>query len=139
MSKFLGEYQPNITEGSRIALPRKLRKYIRGNKVVLSKGFDKCIFIYDKNDWLETAQKKVETPRKNLGVEELERYLYTSATESSVDSQGRVVIPAELLNYAVIEGKTAVLGVGDHIEVWDIARWKEYLGKISTKISAGNE
>jgi len=59
MSGFLGEYSPNITEGSRITLPKKLRKYIRGAEVVLSKGFEKCIFIYNREDWMNSAQKQV--------------------------------------------------------------------------------
>lgn len=134
MSKFLGQYNPNITDGSRIALPKKLRKHVRGGKVVLSKGFERCIFVYDKKDWIETAQKKVENPRRNVDTEELERYLYTSASESSMDSQGRIVIPSDLIEYAKINGKTAVLGVGDHIEIWDNNRWDDYLNKVSNKV-----
>ena len=136
MSKFLGQYNPNITDSSRIALPKKLRKHIRGREVVLSKGFDKCVFVYDKNDWLEAAQKKVSSPRGDATTEELERYLYTSATEAPIDSQGRVVIPTDLISYAGLTGKTAVLGVGDHIEVWDSNVWDEYLGKVQKKVTA---
>ena len=139
MSKFLGEYSPNITEGSRVALPKKLRKYIRGGEVVLSKGFEKCVFIYDKKDWVESAVRKVANPRGQADTEELERYLYTSATESPIDSQGRVVIPSDLLEYAGITSKTAVLGVGDHVEVWDHTIWEEYKDKISRKITAGRD
>lgn len=139
MSKFLGQYNPNITEGSRIALPKKLRQHIRGGKVVLSKGFERCIFIYDKKDWVDAAQKKVENPRRDVDTEELERYLYTSAKEAPMDSQGRIVLPSELVEYARIESKTAVLGVGDHIEVWDAKRWKDYLDKVSNKVTAESD
>ncbi len=52
MRMFLGEYQPNITEGSRIALPKKLREQITGGEVILSRGFEKCVFVYDKEDWV---------------------------------------------------------------------------------------
>lgn len=139
MSKFLGEYSPNITEGSRIALPKNIRKHILSGEVVLSRGFDRCLFIYDKKDWLESAQKKVESPRGEADTEELERYLFTSATEAAIDSQGRVVIPQDLAEYAGLTGKTAVLGVGDHVEVWDEVIWKEYLEKITQKITAKKE
>ena len=62
MKMFLGEYQPNITDGSRISLPKKLREQIEGDEVILSKGFERCIFVYDKEDWLLEAQKQVENP-----------------------------------------------------------------------------
>ena len=139
MSKFLGEYNPNITEGSRIALPKNIRKHIRGGGVVLSKGFDKCIFVYDKKDWMNSAQKKVENPRGDADTEALERYLFTSATEATIDSQGRIVVPQDLVDYAGLTGKTAVLGVGDHVEVWDEGVWKKYLEKITQKITAKKE
>jgi MraZ protein len=139
MGKFLGQYNPSITEGSRIALPKKIRKHIRGREVVLSKGFDKCIFVYDKNDWMDAARRKVETPRGEVSTEELERYLYTSATEASVDSQGRIVLPSDLIEFAELSSKTAVLGVGDHVELWDLDNWNAYLKRVSNKLIASKE
>jgi MraZ protein len=106
---------------------------------VLSKGFDKCVFVYDKRDWVDAAQKKVENPRGGADTEDLERYLFTSATEAQIDAQGRIVIPGDLIEYAGLTGRTAVLGVGDHIEVWDNETWKEYLEKITSKITAEKE
>lgn len=133
---FLGEYNPNITEGSRISLPKKHREQIKSEDVVLSKGFEKCILIYDKNDWVLKAQKQVENLKDQAKISDLERYLYTSAVETSIDSQGRIVLPGSLKEYAGVNLKTAVIGVGDHIEVWDLENWNEYLKKISDKILA---
>jgi len=62
MKMFLGEYQPNLTDGSRLALPKKLREQILGDEVVLSRGFEKCIFVYDKQDWLNESQKQIDNP-----------------------------------------------------------------------------
>lgn len=136
MKMFLGEYQPNITEGSRVALPKKLREQILGDEVVISRGFEKCIFIYDKNDWLAETNKTVENPITDSKTRELKRYMFASAQESSIDAQGRVVLPSNLKKYAGIEKGTAVIGAGDHIEVWDIATWESYFDKISKELSA---
>lgn len=132
---FLGEYNPNITEGSRIALPKKHREQLTSSDVVLSKGFERCVLVYAKNDWLETAQKQVENLSGVTKRSDLERYLYTSAAEASVDVQGRIVIPANLKEYAGISGKTAVIGVGDHIEVWDKEIWDSHLEKVSAHLT----
>lgn len=136
MRMFLGEYQPNITEGSRIALPKKLREQVRGDDLILSKGFEKCIFVYDKEDWVTEAQKQVENPISDAKTRDLKRYMYAGASESTIDSQGRIVLPGSLLTYAEIDKKTAVVGAGDHVEIWDLDNWNARIGKISEELSA---
>jgi MraZ protein len=136
MRMFLGEYQPNITEGSRIALPKKLREQVRGDDLILSKGFEKCIFVYDKEDWVLEAKKQVENPISDAKTRDLKRYMYAGASESTIDAQGRVVLPASLIAYADINKKTAVVGAGDHVEIWDLDNWNERIGKISQELSA---
>ncbi len=136
MRMFLGEYQPNITEGSRIALPKKLRDQIRGEELILSRGFEKCVFVYDKEDWVNEAQKQVENPISDLRTRDFKRYMYSGATETTIDSQGRIVIPGTLKSYAHIDKKTIVIGAGDHIEIWNIDNWEKQLEKISQDLSA---
>ena len=136
MKMFLGEYQPNITEGSRLALPKKLRDQIAGDEVILSRGFEKCIFIYAKEDWVSEASKQIENPITDSKTRDIKRYMYSSAAESAIDTQGRVVLPANLKQYAAIDKKTTVIGAGDHIEIWDSAEWETHLAKISKELSA---
>ncbi|HLB51759.1 MAG TPA: division/cell wall cluster transcriptional repressor MraZ [Patescibacteria group bacterium] len=131
MRMFLGEYQPNITEGSRIALPKKLRDQIRGEEVILLRGFEQCIFLYDKEDWVNEANKQIENPITDPKFRNLKRYLYANAAEMSIDAQGRVVLPSSLKNYAGIDKKSTVIGAGDHIEIWDTDIWNAHLEKIS--------
>ena len=133
---FLGEYQPNITEGSRIALPKKLREQIKGDEIILSKGFEKCVFLYDKEDWIIEAKKQIENPITDSRTRELKRYMYSGASESAIDSQGRVVLPAILKSYAQIDKRTVVIGAGDHIEIWNLENWSDHSEKISQNLSA---
>jgi len=136
MKMFLGEYQPNITEGSRIALPKKLREQINGEDLILSRGFEKCIFVYDKEDWVAEAQKQVENPISDAKTRDLKRYMYASAAEASIDAQGRIVLPSNLLSYAGINKETSVIGAGDHIEIWNLENWNERFEQISTELAA---
>jgi MraZ protein len=138
MKMFLGEYNPNITEGSRIALPKKMREQIEGSAVVLTRGFEKCIYIYDVKDWQEQAEKYIESSKvdaQQAKIRDLERYIYSSAQEATLDSQGRLVIPANLLEYAGVESETAVIGVGNRIEVWDEDLWRTHNAKITQELS----
>lgn len=136
MKMFLGEYTPNLTEGSRLALPKKLRDQIEGDDVILSRGFEKCIFVYSKQDWMEEASKQVENPITDAKTRDIKRYMYSSATESVIDTQGRVVIPQNLKDYAQLTKGTTVIGAGDHIEIWDEDTWKYHLNKISEELAA---
>ena len=136
MRMFLGEYQPNITEGSRIALPKKLRDQIRGDDVIISKGFEKCIFVYDKEDWVSESQKQIENPITDAKTRDIKRYMYAGASETSIDAQGRIVVPSNLIDYAGISKKTYVIGAGDHVEIWNSSDWESHLAKISAEFSA---
>lgn len=135
MRMFLGEYQPNITEGSRIALPKKLREQLTSEEVILSRGFEKCVFVYDKADWMIEASKQLEKPITDAYTRNLKRYLYASASEAAVDDQGRFVVPSNLIDYAELKGRTVVIGAGDHIEIWEHSTWYTHLEKISLELA----
>ena len=132
---FLGEYNPNITKGSRISLPKKLRENISGDTAILSRGFEECIFVYDKEDWLEESKKQIENPISDKKMRDLKRYMYASASEVSIDSQGRIVVPPNLTDYANLDKSTAVIGAGDHIEIWDAEVWENRLEEISKQVA----
>ncbi|NBO22388.1 transcriptional regulator MraZ [bacterium] len=136
MKMFLGEYQPNLTDGSRLALPKKLREQILGDEVVLSRGFEKCIFVYDKQDWLNESQKQIDNPITDSKTRDLRRYMFAGATDSKIDSQGRIVIPANLQSYATLQKGITVIGAGDHIEIWDTESWNQYFENVQNSLTA---
>jgi MraZ protein len=136
MKMFLGEYQPNLTDGSRLALPKKLREQILGDEVVLSRGFEKCIFVYDKQDWINESQKQIDNPITDSRTRDLRRYMFAGASDSKLDSQGRIIVPSNLLTYAGIGKEVTVIGAGDHIEIWDTANWISYFENVSNNLTA---
>jgi len=136
MKMFLGEYQPNLTDGSRLALPKKLREQILGDEVVLSRGFEKCIFVYDKQDWINESQKQIDNPITDSKTRDLRRYMFAAASDSKLDSQGRIIVPTNLLSYAGIEKEITVIGAGDHIEIWNTTNWNEYFENVSNSLTA---
>ena len=136
MKMFLGEYQPNITEGNRIALPKKLREQVVGEEVVLSKGFEKCVFLYDKADWEKEWDKQIDNPITDAKTRQLKRYVFSGAVSAVLDDQGRVVVPQALRTYAGLEKEVVIIGAGDHMELWDRLTWESHLNKISSELGA---
>ena len=130
----LGEYQPSIDSKHRFALPKNLRDAIRGNQIIITKGFEECILGYAKDDWEAEAFKYLESPISDPHSRHLKQYLYSGASESSLDDQGRFVIPANLADYAEIDEAIIVIGAGDHFEIWEPKKWAEHLAEIEAEV-----
>jgi MraZ protein len=137
MKMFLGEYQPNLIDASRLALPAKMREQLTSKEVVLTRGFEKCLFGYERSDWELEAQKQVESPISDSKTRKLKRYWYSGSVEVVLDLQGRFVIPPNLRSYAAIKSDITVIGAGDHFEIWDTGVWKEHLKAISEEVIEG--
>ena len=133
---FLGEYQPNVTVGARIALPKKIREVIGENRVVLSRGFEKCIFGYTKQTWQEESEKTLISPISDKKARMLKRYVFSGAYELTMDSQGRVVLPKTLLEYSDLKDDCAavIIGAGDHFEIWNKDYWVSTFDRIEQEV-----
>ena len=125
---FFGEYQVSVTDGGRIVLPKKIRENLKGASFVLTTGFDTCLAGYDREDWEErtTALNAVSI----LDTQDIvkKRKIFSGAHEITIDEQGRLVVPKSLIGrLADWPKQLIVIGVGDHFELWEEGRWKEYV------------
>ena len=134
MKMFLGEYQPNLIDKARVALPAKLRDQLTSKHVVLTRGFEKCLFGYESSDWESESKKQLDNPISDSKTRKLKRYLYSGAVSVSLDSQGRFIIPKNLKDYADIKSAVTVIGAGDHFELWDTKLWEAHLKSISDEV-----
>jgi MraZ protein len=57
----------------------------------------------------------------------MRRHFFANATAGELDKQGRIVIPSLLLDRESIGREVTVTGVGDHLEIWDRAKWRATL------------
>lgn len=123
---FFGEYQVSFTSPGRLVLPKKIRDLLKGDTFILSKGFDRCLFGYDKEDWERRAQAFFNfslVENDNLAKQ---RFLFSSIVYLEIDNQGRFVIPKNLLMYADLKDEAKIIGVGDHFEIWNPEKWEDY-------------
>ncbi|MBI3577738.1 division/cell wall cluster transcriptional repressor MraZ [Candidatus Gottesmanbacteria bacterium] len=131
MKLFLGEYDHALDDRGRVTLPRKIRQEIDERELVLAKGFDPCIFGFDKGSWEHEAAKHLETPVTDEKARNLRRYLFAGAQKVEIDKLGRILLPAQLKEYASIAREVVVIGAGDHFEIWDKAKWKSHAAKLT--------
>lgn len=132
MKLFLGEYDHTLDERSRVTLPRKIRLEFEEREVVLSRGFDECIFGFDKTSWEKEAAKNLESAIVEAKGREMRRYLFAAAEKVEIDKLGRILLPAQLKEYARIEKDVIVIGAGDHFEVWAKHKWLSYADGLLT-------
>jgi len=129
MSSFKGSYMYAVDEKGRVNLPAKLRKYVSpdaNDTFVITRGFEKCLFLYPVDEW-----NKLEENLRNLSSYDPEhrrfiRTLLELASESQLDGQARLSIPQELREYANIQDQVRVIGTLDKIELWNPTVYEEY-------------
>ncbi len=127
---FLGEYQTKFTGKGRVILPRKMREEISDKAIVLSRGFEGCIFGYDMASWAKEAEKQLEVSNTEERARYLRRYMFSASVSVELDSQGRFVIPSVLLKYAKLGRDIVIIGAGDHFEIWNEGEWSKQLKKM---------
>lgn len=125
---FIGEYQHNVDPKKRLALPSKFRKEL-GKQVVVTRGLDKCLFVYPLKTWKELAEKLGTLPMGESGTRSFVRLMLAGATDVEMDGQGRILLPDYLKEYAGLDKGVVVAGLFNRLEVWDEEKWKEYKTK----------
>lgn len=127
---FLGEYQLKFSGKGRVILPKKMRDQISGGIIVLSRGFESCIFGFDIKVWEKEAEKQLEISATEERARYLRRYLFSAGVSVEFDSQGRFIVPSALLTFARLVTDVTIIGAGDHFEIWNTSNWKKHLKEI---------
>ena len=122
---FMGEYSHTIDTKGRLIIPAKLREQL-GETCIMSKSYDNCLAIYPTEVFTAKAMQMMKQPNNKAGVRGLKRQLFANATELEFDRQGRILVPATLREFAKLQKEVMVLGIGDHVEIWNREHWLAY-------------
>lgn len=122
MVMFMGEFNHTVDAKGRVIVPSKFRDKL-GESFVITKGFDRCLSIYDMENWSGVQEKLAMMPMLTEDTRAIRRMMVGSAAEAEFDKQGRVLIPAPLREYAGISKEAVMIGNIDHIEIWSKDAW----------------
>jgi len=122
---FYGEYLHSLDAKGRMIVPAKFREGL-GEKFILTKGLDECLFAYSLEEWSNLEQKLKTLPFTDKDVRAFVRFFFAGANECELDKQGRILIPQNLRDYAKLEKELYVIGVSTRVEIWDKNKWEEY-------------
>jgi MraZ protein len=126
----LGTYEHTIDDKNRLTLPAKFRESFAG-VVVVTRGLDGCLRAFRREDWARHVNSRLASLDPfSEEARRMQRFHYTGASESELDKQGRVMIPAPLLNHAKLDKDVVIAGMRDHFEIWDRAAWARELAEV---------
>ncbi|MEI7811639.1 MAG: division/cell wall cluster transcriptional repressor MraZ [Ignavibacteria bacterium] len=128
---FIGSVLHSIDAKGRFSLPVKMRKYVKpeaNDTFVMTAGaFGKCISVYPMDEWKKLVELKLQGLNEfNRKDAMFIRSFLQKASEDTFDSQSRLLIPKNLIEYAGIEKDIFILGAVKKIEVWNPEIYEEY-------------
>lgn len=118
-----GEYRHNLDPKNRIFIPAKLREELGATFVVAKDIREKCLKVYSQEGWEQYITPLREQKRKLS--EKILRFLHASLAQVTPDSQGRIVLPPELVQHAEIEKNVVIVGCCDYAEIWAEASYEQ--------------
>ncbi len=126
----LGEHEHTIDEKNRLTLPARFRQSFAEGGVV-TRGMDGCLYVYSREEWerqLASRLGSLDTLSKDDRM--MQRYFFSGAAEFEPDKQGRIMLPAPLIDHAKLGRDVVVAGVYDHLEIWDRAAWRDQMAEV---------
>ncbi len=124
----MGEYHHTIDDKGRLIIPSKFR-YDLGEKFIVTRGLDKCLFVYSETEWNKLVAKLKNLPFTKIDARNFTRFFLSGATECEFDKQGRINITSPLVSYAGLKKDCVIIGVNDRLEIWSEEGWNDFFIK----------
>ncbi len=117
-----GEFQHNIDSKGRVIVPAKFRDEL-GDTIVITKGLDKCLFVFPKAEW-DKLEKELSELSLSKG-RKIQRFFYGGMTECEIDKQGRILVPQALRDYSELLKDVVFVGLSKRAELWSKEEWSK--------------
>ena len=126
---FYGEFQHSIDRKGRLILPAKFREVAKNQfveKFFVTRGLDKCLFMFSEEEWRSQENKFKTMSFTKQQSRTFNRLLFSGAVEVISDKQGRILVPQYLKDFAEIKRDVMIVGVSNRIEIWAKDKWHDF-------------
>lgn len=127
-----GTFQRNLDEKQRLAIPKSFRDELLGSPprpMFLAPETERSLSLFSAAVFTRRAERLEQDPALQGRVKNYLRLYYSQAEQVELDGQGRIRIPERLLSFAGLKQDVMLLGVNDHVEIWDQQQWEGFLGQ----------
>lgn len=122
---FFSEYRHSIDAKGRLSIPAKMRSQC-GESVFVTRGNDGCLALYTKEGWEEYYKQLQALPQKKKKTRIFIRLVTSRVSECEFDKLGRINIPLVLRQEGNLDKECVIVGVGDHVEIWNSETWDNF-------------
>lgn len=127
-----GTFRRAVDEKQRVSIPKRLRAILelagKNAALYLAPGTDGSLALYTERAFTALGDRLAQASPTGKEVRDFGRLFYAMAQSVEMDAQGRIRIPQELFQLAELDQEVVMIGVRDKVEIWDQARWEQYLG-----------
>lgn len=140
MGSLIGEFKITVDDKGRVSLPSRLRSCFSDPVLILTKGADRCLWLYPGDEWnILLAKVKNSSTALQSTSRAVRRHLIGPAQEVEIDKAGRIAIPPSLREFAELTKECIVLGQDDYVEIWDAQRYWTYLNESEEEYKTASE
>lgn len=123
-----GTHPRTLDEKKRLTLPKRTREQVgEVQSLFVTPGLDQSLWIFTKDDLERLAGKLDRTAATDGEARVFRRLFFAQMEEVELDRTGRILIPDRLVQFAGLQHEVILLGVQDHLELWDAQRWQSFL------------
>ena len=123
-----GTHPRTLDDKKRLALPKRIREQVgEVTQLFATPGPDQSLWIYTKDELERLSAKLDATPATDSEARVFRRLFFAQMEAVDLDRTGRILIPERLVQFAGLEHEVVLLGVRDHLELWNSERWQTYL------------
>lgn len=121
-----GSFNHTLDNKNRLVIPARFRKAL-SSRLYLLKGYDGCLSVFDEKSFELYIQKINEYPFEKKDSRDVIRIALSSVVELEIDAKNRIQIPSEIIDKYSMSNDLMIVGVIDHIEIWNLDKWNKYL------------
>jgi MraZ protein len=132
-----GTHSRTLDEKNRLALPKRVREQLGDpGTLFVTPGPDQCLWLYTQQGLDQLADKLDKAPAADAEARVFRRLYFAQTEAVDLDRNSRILVPERLVQFAGLQRDVVLLGVRDHLELWDGQRWQEYLTRNAPRFDA---
>ena len=132
-----GTHPRTLDEKKRLVLPRRVREQLdEPETLFVTPGPDQCLWLYTQAGLEQLAAKLDQAPATDAEARVFRRLYFAQTEAVDIDRTGRILIPERLVQFAGLRHELVLIGVRDHLELWDDQRWQRYLAENASRFDA---
>ena len=132
-----GTHPRTLDDKKRMALPKRIREQLgEPETLFVTPGPDQCLWVYTQQGLERLADRLDQAPATDAEARVFRRLYFAQTEAVDLDRSGRILIPERLGQFASLQRDVVLIGVRDHLELWDAARWQEYLTQHAPRFDA---